>query len=582
MSVLFQRRWQYLPVVMMLLSMLAGLFFINAGLGSWVSKTIKGHLSGLTNDVALHLASDQQHIANLSPKALQNYLSNLSQATKDKRITLIDSDGIVLADTSLSYLEMIAMDNHLSRPEISSAFKDGKGENIHFSTALEVDMLYVAQRVSLQRGPVVVRMAMSMDELESMSRELMWIFIALLSISVLAFAATSVLSAKQVNYRINKERERQEERIINRTQEIELLHRLANMLAACTSIGETQKVVEDIVPRILGDINGSVAMMRSSRNQLEVKLDWGKPWPAAMRYSPSDCWALRKGKYHLANDDYHSLPCHHMQELGHDQSLCIPLTAHGNTIGMLHLYFGESSVKVEQSTLRLAFTIAEHLGLALANLSLQEKLRSQALSDPLTGLYNRRYFDESFEQALIHRSEKHSVALLMLDLDFFKRFNDNFGHDAGDYVLKEVSALIVRMIGSDDIACRLGGEELGVILSHADQSQAMEMATRICRQVSQLHLQLKGISLGKVTVSIGVVSYPQVEGDKEQLVKFADMALYRAKEQGRDRALLYQVELRDSQEKAATHSIPDSSQPTAKPHTDKVVTNIIQSNKLEG
>ena len=112
------------------------------------------------------------------------------------------------------------MDNHLSRPEIASALKDGKGENIHFSTALEVDMLYVAQRVSLQRGPVVVRMAMTMDELESMSRELMWIFIALLSISVLAFAATSVLSAKQVNYRIAKEQERQEERIINRTQEI--------------------------------------------------------------------------------------------------------------------------------------------------------------------------------------------------------------------------------------------------------------------------------------------------------------------------------------------------------------------------
>ncbi|QLE86586.1 sensor domain-containing diguanylate cyclase [Shewanella sp. Scap07] len=542
MSMLFDKKWQYLPLVMLLISILGGLFFLNSSLDKWVTKTIKSHLSGLTKDVVVHITNDQQYLATLSSAARHNYFSNLSQATKDKRITLIDAEGVVLADTSLSYLEVIAMDNHLLREEIASAFKVGVGENIHFSSALKVDMLYVAQRVMLDNEPYVVRMAMPMDELKTMSDELMWIFIVLLSISAAAMAGSSMLSAYQVNHRVAKEREQQEERIMHRTKEIELLHRLANMLAACTSIAETQKVVEDIVPRILGEINGSVAMMRASRNQLEVKLDWGKPWPATQVYSPNDCWALRKGKYHLSNDDYHCLPCSHMAELGSDQTLCIPLTAHGNTIGMLHLYFGASSVAVDPATLRLAFTVAEHLGLALANLSLQDKLRSQALSDPLTGLYNRRHFEQSFDTLLLEaKNSQQSMTLMMLDLDHFKRFNDNFGHDAGDYVLKEVSTLIVQMISADDVACRLGGEELAVIVPNRSVESAFELANRIRKQIAELHLELKGLSLGKVTVSIGVVNYPKVQGDRDQLVKFADMALYRAKEQGRDQVLAYQA-----------------------------------------
>ena len=110
------------------------------------------------------------------------------------------------------------------------------------------------------------------------------------------------------------------------------------MLAACNSINEAQMVVEDILSRILGDLNGVVSLMRSSRNQLLLKLDWGGTCPGSKTYAPEECWALRKGKFHLAKDKYTTLPCSHMSATGADQTLCIPLTAHSNTIGMMHIY----------------------------------------------------------------------------------------------------------------------------------------------------------------------------------------------------------------------------------------------------
>ncbi|GAL37453.1 hypothetical protein JCM19240_1389 [Vibrio maritimus] len=220
--------------------------------------------------------------------------------------------------------------------------------------------------------------------------------------------------------------------------------------------------------------------------------------------------------------------------------MCIPLTAHGNTIGIMHLYFGQGEIEVDEITMQLAYSVAEHLGLALANLSLQEKLRSQALSDPLTGLYNRRFFEQKLTEHVNNSATStESLSLLMLDLDHFKRFNDNFGHDAGDYVLKEISAMLKRTVSDDEIACRLGGEELAVILPHSDMDDATEYADNIVTQIRTMHLEHKGLSLGQLSVSIGVSTYPEPSSDIEGLVKMADKALYMAKEQGRDRVVNY-------------------------------------------
>ena len=350
---------------------------------------------------------------------------------------------------------------------------------------------------------------------------------------------SEIRSNKLIHQQVKNEQDQQEERIEQSTQEIELLHRLANMLAACNSITEAQMVVEDILPRILGDVNGVVSLIRSSRNQLLVKLDWGGSWPGSKTYAPEECWALRKGKFHLANDKYTTLPCSHMAATGTDQTLCIPLIAHGNTIGMMHLYLGPNK-DIEEKTQKLAFTVAEHLGLALANLNLQEKLREQAISDPLTGLYNRRYYEETINQELM-RSNRHKqeMSLLMLDLDHFKRFNDNYGHDAGDYVLKTIGSLLLSTMRGEDTICRLGGEELAIILPNTSAEAAIKVANSLCRSVSDLHLAIKDLSLGKLSVSIGISTYPANGLQADDLTKLADIALYEAKGRGRDQSCHY-------------------------------------------
>jgi diguanylate cyclase (GGDEF)-like protein len=380
-----------------------------------------------------------------------------------------------------------------------------------------------------------------MTALYGMATDLKFILYAVMACSMVVLITSSWISQRKILQVVNHERQLQESRIEKSTREIELLHQLANMLAACNTIKEAQVVVADIIPRILGDINGCVSIMRESRNQLEVKLDWGGEWPASKVYTPNDCWALRKGKYHLSQEKHHNLVCNHMNSVLDDgTTMCVPLTAHGNTVGMFHLHFPEQDV--QESTKQLAFTLAEHLGLALANLSLQEKLRSQAMRDPLTGLFNRRYFEEVMDKEWSKASqEQSSLSLLMLDLDHFKRFNDNFGHDAGDYVLKEVANLLTRTISDNHVACRLGGEELAIICPETSIQHSLDIANEIVEQVRELHLDMKGLSLGQLGVSIGVVTFPDLNASPDELVKVADTALYQAKDNGRSQAIHSQM-----------------------------------------
>ncbi|USD43256.1 diguanylate cyclase [Vibrio sp. SCSIO 43135] len=538
-------KFQYFPIITLALSMLAGGYFYNKTLDDWLTQIVSGYMLNLVDDVSHQVQEKNLDLYDMSSVEIDQFLDTLSQAGVGRRFTIIHSSGKVLGDSQLNGREIANTDDHSSRPEVMAALAGDHGMSKHYSSTVNQEMLYVAKRLELppdehgHDSTYVLRLAMPMTTLTSMAKDLQLIVFALLVSSLVILVFSSWVSNRRLLFLINNERDQQEERIRRSTQEIELLHRLANMLAACNNIKEAQTVVADIIPRILGDINGCVSIMRESRNQLEVKLDWGGDWPANKIYAPHDCWALRKGKYHLSADEHHHLPCSHMSQC-EDQglTLCIPLTAHGNTVGMYHLYFGQEVKTVSEETKQLAFTIAEHLGLALANLSLQEKLRSQALSDPLTGLFNRRYFEEVFDNEWSKSSaDQTPLSLLMLDLDHFKRFNDNFGHDAGDYVLKEVSNLLKRVIGEEHVACRLGGEELAVISPNCTIDESLALADEIVREVRELHLDMKGLSLGQLGVSIGVTTYPDLNASTTELIKAADTALYQAKNNGRSQAI---------------------------------------------
>ncbi|MCB1781007.1 MAG: GGDEF domain-containing protein, partial [Candidatus Competibacteraceae bacterium] len=166
---------------------------------------------------------------------------------------------------------------------------------------------------------------------------------------------------------------------------------------------------------------------------------------------------------------------------------------------------------------------------------LEAALREQAIRDPLTGLFNRRYLDETLPREL-HRCRRNGepLTVAMLDLDYFKKFNDDYGHEAGDTVLRAVGGLLQRFLRSDDLACRYGGEELVLILPGATLSTAQGRMEELRQAVMQLHLQHRDNELPAITVSIGLAMAEPEETDACALLSRADAALYQAKEQGRN------------------------------------------------
>jgi diguanylate cyclase (GGDEF)-like protein len=188
---------------------------------------------------------------------------------------------------------------------------------------------------------------------------------------------------------------------------------------------------------------------------------------------------------------------------------------------------------------QLAVATAAHISMALANAKLRETLRNQSIRDPLTGLFNRRYMEETLEREL-HRAARKGVpvGIIMADLDHFKRFNDTFGHLAGDALLRMFGELLASRIRSEDVACRYGGEEFALILPEASLETTRERAEEVREQAKSLQAQLRGQSLGGVTVSLGVAAFPQHGSTAEAVLHTADAALYRAKAEGRDRVIV--------------------------------------------
>ena len=180
---------------------------------------------------------------------------------------------------------------------------------------------------------------------------------------------------------------------------------------------------------------------------------------------------------------------------------------------------------------------ADQLSMTLHTLSLQEKLRVQSIRDPLTGLFNRRYLEESLVRELARCQRRGlSFSVLMLDVDHFKRFNDTHGHPGGDALLAALGKLLQTQLRAEDIACRYGGEEFTVLLPEAGAEQASLRAEQLLQAIRALRVEHMGHELPAVTASIGIA----VAGrdGAEHLLQRADQALYRAKQEGRDRVVV--------------------------------------------
>lgn len=446
------------------------------------------------------------------------------------QITIADKTGQVLGDFFLLGSYQTVPDNIFQTPEFNTALKQGLGKNIRM-TPSGIELFYLAKRIEHGEQVLIIRVAMNTQDFHTAVISLR-MFLAAMVIALFVFIGVFMYAYLTfLNQSIAKERELLESRVEERTQDILLLQRLSSMLAACQHPSEIQKVVYDMLPRIIGDFPCAISLFNEKDNIMETILHWGGEWQGELEFNTEHCWALRKGSYHLSKDALSQQQCQHMHGC-EESTLCIPLLGNGRTIGVFHLVVGES---FSQEAIQITCTLAEHIGLTLANLILQETLRNQAMKDPLTGLYNRRYLEESLAlEASRSVRQQGCFTLLMVDIDNFKQFNDKFGHDAGDYVLTFLSTLLINTLRKEDIVCRVGGEEMAIILPESNAEQGQLCAEKLRQLVASQALNYQEQSLGNVTISIGISVFPLHTNNHQELIKIADIELYKVKNNGRN------------------------------------------------
>lgn len=314
----------------------------------------------------------------------------------------------------------------------------------------------------------------------------------------------------------------------------DLILQMMHRLQACQSQAEQADVVALFAPQIFPEFAGRLLVMNDSRTTLSTIGQWADPQHGKDGFASAECWAIRRGRPHVSDGHHGDVECQHRMG-GGGTAICIPLTAQGDTIGLLCLEerAGGSAHLSGVSRLYLEL-IAENIGLAMANLHLRDRLTQLAVRDALTGLLNRR----SLDGALSRRDRGQSgrpMACLMIDIDHFKRFNDQFGHDAGDEVMRHVAVILAETTGDLGTVYRFGGEEFVVIAPGLDMEEARALAERIRLAVMHAPLSHRGRILGSVTVSVGFAS-AETPTAGETVLAAADAALLHAKASGRNRS----------------------------------------------
>lgn len=325
--------------------------------------------------------------------------------------------------------------------------------------------------------------------------------------------------------------------------ERKLVSQTSEWLYSSKSLDELLRVVEVSMQKIFPEAAGELYVYSNSRDTLDLVAAWGDNQGTHKHIAPDTCWGLRRGRAYAYGSTAIEFPCdhHHAED---SPSICMPITAQGETIGLLHLSFlsisisqmGPDVVEHYLSLRReLALVCAEQISLSVANVKLRQELHDQSTRDPLTSLWNRRWFLETATNQLKRAQERaHGLSIISLDVDHFKKFNDNHGHDAGDVVLREIGTLMSQHFVENAHPCRIGGEEFCVLCTEMGLDDALDLAETFRRTVSAHTVKYGRELLPQVTVSAGVASYPDDGVEVLTLMKTADMALYLAKERGRN------------------------------------------------
>ncbi len=332
-------------------------------------------------------------------------------------------------------------------------------------------------------------------------------------------------------------------RLAEHNRQMFLLNAMGDMLQACHSITETYSVIADSLARLLPGESGYLALLESE-SSYRIVAGWGAhAGDTDQQFLHDACWGLRRARVHEQLSGDSEAVCSHVRSHGDTKGMrhaCLPLANQGEQIGLLHINGvpseSDNPLEREEDRRGLLHTASEHISLAIANLKLQESLRQQSIRDILTGLYNRRHMEESLRRELARSTRsKRPCSVIMLDVDHFKKFNDNYGHQAGDALLAGLGAFLNQNVRGEDVPCRYGGEEFMLILPGAPSDGAMVRAEQIRFGIeNSLKVPYDGGFLPQVTISLGIAEFPLHAANQEDLIKAADAALYISKKRGRN------------------------------------------------
>jgi diguanylate cyclase (GGDEF)-like protein/PAS domain S-box-containing protein len=328
-----------------------------------------------------------------------------------------------------------------------------------------------------------------------------------------------------------------------RQAERQLLALTSEWLYSARAQDELLMVVKRAMHTLIPEADGAVYIYGADRKTLDLATSWGTNPSFAASLLPDQCWALRRGRaYHYGLKPI-EFACDHVDRPG-TPYFCLPIIAHGETIGLMHIAFdgfedGGMMRHMREQVLRnrwdISLICAEQISLAIANVRLRQELHDRSVRDPLTGLWNRRWFNDRAPRDVLQADRDNApLSLIMLDIDHFKGFNDTFGHDAGDQVLRVFAEILRDTLPAGLHPCRFGGEEFVILCPGLGASDAALQADTIRAAIAGRILRHGDTDLPRITVSAGVAAFPDHGGRIDDVMKAADLALYQAKDAGRD------------------------------------------------
>jgi diguanylate cyclase (GGDEF)-like protein/PAS domain S-box-containing protein len=333
--------------------------------------------------------------------------------------------------------------------------------------------------------------------------------------------------AEKALQKANQELESRVRELHQRTHEMTLLSELGDVLRACLTTEEVCEVIVRIAKEIFPEQAGALYVIGAQRAIVESVAEWGDTSKFEPTFAPEECWALRRGKTHWVQDSGIGLTCKHLYSPPPRGSLCVPMMAQSEALGILHLAQANNG-PLPEAKQELAIAMAEHVAMALSNLKLNETLRSQSIRDQITGLFNRSFMEESLELELRRAiRSQNPLSIIMLSLDRFQQLHENLGAEAGDSVLKETSSLIQMNVRKGDIACRFGGQTFVLIMPQSSFETTIQRAENIRALARNLEIKYRNVS-GRITVSIGLAGFPGHGQTVETLLRSAEAALHRA------------------------------------------------------